>query len=291
MIQRFDQKNFHSICDKLALADDDLAMIVNTHRYPPMWTRPNTFETLVHIILEQQVSLASALAALNKLKEKLKAVTPENFLLLTDEELRACYVSRQKTIYIRGLATAIVKGDLDLFALEKLTDDNVRTKLIALKGIGHWTIDVYLMFVLQRADIFPVGDLAAVNALRRLKKLPKDISKEHLLAVAEAWKPYRSVATMLLWHLYLSSPMREIREIKKTTIMKTKDQNQSDSPFSLLGAPAQRALANNGIKTLEQLSTFTEKEILKFHGIGKTSLPILQKELKKKNLSFKKQLK
>ncbi len=286
MIQRFDQKNFHGICDKLAQADEGLAMIVNTHRYPPMWTRPNTFETLVHIILEQQVSLASALAALNKLKEKLKAVTPENFLLLTDEELRACYVSRQKTIYIRGLATAIVKGDLDLFALEKLTDDNVRAKLIALKGIGHWTIDVYLMFVLQRADIFPVGDLAAVNALRRLKKLPKDISKEHLLAVAEAWKPYRSVATMLLWHLYLSSPMREIGESKKTTIMKTKDEKQDGNVFSALGAPAQRALANNGIKTLKQLSAYTEKEILQFHGIGKTSLPILQKELKKKNLSF-----
>lgn len=290
-IRRFNKKNFHSICDKLALIDDDLATIVDTHRYPPMWTRPNTFETLVHIILEQQVSLASALAALNKLREKLKAITPENFLLLTDEELRACYVSRQKTIYTRELATAIVKGDIDLFAFEKSTDDNVRKKLIALKGIGHWTIDVYLMFVLQRADIFPIGDLAAVNALKRLKKLPKDISKEHLLAVAEGWKPYRSVATMLLWHLYLSSPMRGIQEIKRTTIMKTKDQKPDDNVFSELGAPAQRALANEGIKTVEQLSTYTEKEILKLHGIGKTSIPLLQKILKKNKLFFKKQLK
>lgn len=209
MIQRFNKRNFHSICDKLASSDSDLAMIVDAHRYPPMWTRPNNFETLVHIILEQQVSLASALAALNKLKEKLKEITPEKFLKLSDEELRACYVSRQKTVYTRGLALEILEGRLDLISFEKMVDEKVREKLISLKGIGNWTIDVYLMFVLQRADIFPVGDLAAVNAMRRVKKLSRDVSKENLIAIADSWRPYRTVATMLLWHLYLSSPMRE----------------------------------------------------------------------------------
>jgi len=183
-------------------------MIVDTHGYPPMWTRPNNFETLVHIILEQQVSLASALAALNKLKEKLKEITPAKFLKLSDEELRACYVSRQKTIYTRGLAKEIFEGRLKLESLDKLPDNDVRKTLIELKGIGNWTIDVYLMFVLQRADIFPIGDLAAVNALRRVKKLNKDTTKDDLLAFVTRWQPYRSVATMLLWHLYLSSPMR-----------------------------------------------------------------------------------
>ena len=186
--------------------DDDLAMIIGTHRYPPMWTRPNTFETLVHIILEQQVSLASALAALNKLRGRLKAITPAAFLELTDEELKACYFSRQKTIYTRGLATELLEGRLELEELEALTDESVRARLITLKGIGNWTIDVYLMFVLKRADIFPAGDLAAINALRRVKKLPKDTPKETLLEIAAAWQPYRTVATMLLWHLYLSSP-------------------------------------------------------------------------------------
>jgi DNA-3-methyladenine glycosylase II len=184
-------------------------MIIATHRYPPMWTRPNTFETLVHIILEQQVSLASALAALNKLRERLKPITEETFLKLTDEELKACYFSRQKIIYTKNLAIALTAGHLDLQNLENLPDDEVRATLIALKGIGNWTIDVYLMFVLQRSDIFPIGDLAAVNALKRVKKLSKDTSKEHLLEIAASWQPYRSVATMLLWHLYLSSPMRE----------------------------------------------------------------------------------
>jgi DNA-3-methyladenine glycosylase II len=209
MILTFNKRNFHRICDDLAAKDDSLASIINAHRYPPLWTRPNTFETLVHIILEQQVSLASALAALNKLRERIKKVTPENFLELTDEELKACYFSRQKMIYAKELAAELSDGRLDLPALEKLPDDQVRARLIRLKGIGNWTIDVYLMFVLQRADIFPIGDLAAVNALRRVKKLSKDTSKEHLLEVTNTWQPYRTVATMLLWHLYLSSPMRE----------------------------------------------------------------------------------
>ena len=208
-IQRFTKKNFHTICDELARVDADLAMIIDTHRYPPMWTRSNSFETLVHIILEQQVSLASALAALNKLRERLQPITPESFLSLTDEELKACYFSRQKTVYTRGLAQALVARELDLEVLTDLPDDEVRSRLIALKGIGNWTIDVYLMFVLQRTDIFPIGDLAAVNALRRVKKLSRDVSREHIQEVAAGWQPYRTVATMMLWHLYLSSPMRE----------------------------------------------------------------------------------
>ena len=127
---------------------------------------------------------------------------------MTDEELKACYFSRQKIVYTRGLATELSEGRLDLDSLEVLPDDAVRARLITLKGIGNWTIDVYLMFVLQRADIFPMGDLAAINALRRVKKLPKETSKDRLLEIVANWRPYRSVATMLLWHLYLSSPMR-----------------------------------------------------------------------------------
>lgn len=204
----FSADNFYEICDKLAKLDSDLAAIIQEHGYPPMWTRPNTFETLVHIILEQQVSLASALAALKKLQEKTITLTPENILKLSDEELKACYVSRQKTIYLRGLALALVEKKLDLDILETLPDDEVRAQLIALKGIGNWTTDIYLMFVLQRADIFPVGDLAAVNALKRVKQLGKETPRENLIEIAAFWKPYRTVATMILWHHYLSSPFR-----------------------------------------------------------------------------------
>jgi DNA-3-methyladenine glycosylase II len=205
MIHKFDPSNFKRICNKLAKQDDRLAGIIKAHGHPPMWSRPNTFETLVHIILEQQVSLASALSALNQLRKKVKRVTPANVLALTDAELKACYFSRQKTIYVRGLATALINKQLNLRALEILPDEEIRTQLTTLKGIGNWTVDVYLMFVLQRADVFPIGDLAAVNALKRLKDLPKETSREKLLAIAADWQPHRTVATMLLWHFYLSS--------------------------------------------------------------------------------------
>jgi DNA-3-methyladenine glycosylase II len=203
-IPSFNHANFHSICDQLAANDADLAAVIQAHGYPPLWSRPNSFETLVHIILEQQVSLASALSALNKLRDHVKELIPANVLSLTDEEMRACYVSRQKAGYIKYLAEAILSGHINLNAFENLPDDEIRAKLITLKGIGNWTIDVYLMFVLQRADIFPIGDLAAVNALKRVKNLPAGITKDEMIIVAEQWRPYRTVATMLLWHDYLS---------------------------------------------------------------------------------------
>ncbi|WP_240432876.1 DNA-3-methyladenine glycosylase family protein [Taibaiella koreensis] len=202
--ETFDRESYHELCDRLAKYDHHLKVILDTYGYPPMWTRENTFETLVHIILEQQVSLASALAALNKLREKTKRLSPEAVLLLSDGEMRDCFVSRQKMGYIRGLAQAIQSEEINLEAFAKTPDEAIRKILIGLKGIGNWTIDVYLMFVLQRADIFPVGDLAAVNALKRLKGLPVATTREEILGISEAWKPYRSVACMMLWHYYLS---------------------------------------------------------------------------------------
>jgi DNA-3-methyladenine glycosylase II len=206
MHHQFSASNFLSICDELALRDADLANIIADYGYPPLWNRPNTFETLVHLILEQQVSLASALSALNKLKERIQEITPARLLLLTDEEMRACYISRQKTGYMRYLAEAILSGQVNLPEMVDLPDEEIRKKMIALKGIGNWTIDVYLMFVLQRADIFPMGDLAAVNALKRVKQLDAGIAKDEMIAIAARWQPYRTIATMLLWHFYLSKP-------------------------------------------------------------------------------------
>jgi len=206
MPQQFTAANFHTICDTLAGADAHLAGIIQTYGYPPMWSRPNTFESLIHIILEQQVSLASALSALNKLKERIGEITPARVFLLTDTEFKECYFSRQKTAYTRYLAEAIISGQINLTAFEQMEDDEIRRQLCALKGIGNWTVDVYLMFVLQRADHFPTGDLAAVNALKRVKQLPIETTREELLAIAGQWQPNRTVATMILWHFYLSAP-------------------------------------------------------------------------------------
>jgi len=208
----FNKTSFTRICRKLAKKDADLASIIKQHGFPPMWTRPATFQTLILTILEQQVSLASAYAAFKKLKEKIGFVTPAKILALTDEELRTCYFSRQKIIYARELAKAIQSKKLRLQNLSLLADEDIRAEMIRLKGIGHWTIDVYLMHALQRTDLFPLGDIALVNSLKETKKLPKDISKEEMLKIAELWRPHRTVAAMILWHSYIQKRGIKLQE-------------------------------------------------------------------------------
>src|ERR1700733_11455652 len=134
MLNTFSHSSFHSRCDELADTDAELGAIIRAHGYPPMWNRPNTFETLVHFILEQQVSLASALAALNKLRERVREVTPTAILALSDDEMKACYFSRQKMGYVRYLAESVVSGEVRLEALTGLPDDEVRSRLTMLKG-------------------------------------------------------------------------------------------------------------------------------------------------------------
>ena len=199
----FTNENFHSLCDKLAKKDKQLRSVVQQYGYPPMWTRSASFQTLIHIILEQQVSLASARAALNKLSERIGTVTPRKVLTLSDGELRACYFSRQKTVYARCLANAIVSRQVNLKTLSSQEDAEIRHQLKTIKGIGDWTVDVYLIFALQRANVFPLGDLAMVAAFKELKQLPKQVSHDKLLRLADEWRPYRSVATILLWHYYI----------------------------------------------------------------------------------------
>ena len=199
----FDENNFHQFCDKLFNKDKDLKRIGKEHGYPPMWTRPATFQTLILTILEQQVSLASAYAAFRKLKEKIGYVTPIKILSLSDEELRSCYFSRQKIVYARELAKAIQSKQLRLKKFSDAHEDEVRIELKKIKGIGDWTVDVYLMHALQRSDLFPLGDIALVNSLKETKKLHVTTTKEEMLAIAESWRPYRTIASMILWHSYI----------------------------------------------------------------------------------------
>ena len=199
----FTDKNFKSICNKLAKKDADLQSIIHQHGYPPLWKRTASFETLVHIILEQQVSLASALAALNKLKQKIVQITPQNLFSLSDEELKACYFSKQKIIYTKHLASEIISGQLNLDELNAMDDDSIRTSLLKIKGIGNWTVDVYLMMVLQRSNLFPLGDIALLKSVREIKGLSKEISTAAIKQMAEKWKPYQTIAVFILWHAYL----------------------------------------------------------------------------------------
>lgn len=199
----YTKENFHTICYSLAEKDADLKTIINTYGLPPMWTRPAIFQSLVLTVLEQQVSLASAYAAFKKLKEKTGFVTPKKILALSDAELKACYFSRQKIVYVKALAAAIVSGKISLKKLSMYTDDEIRQTLKQIKGIGDWTVDVYLMHALQRSDLFPLGDIALENSLKHVKQLHANITNEEMLAIAENWRPYRTVASMLLWHAYI----------------------------------------------------------------------------------------
>ncbi len=202
---QFNKNNFALICDSLAEKDPQLKSILKEHGHPPMWTRSPSFATLIHIILEQQVSLASAKAAFNKLKEKIGFITPKKLLQLSDKEMRACYFSCQKTVYTRCLANAILNKELSLKRITASSDEEIKTALKKIKGIGDWTADVYLLFALQRSDIFPTGDLAMLNAFKEIKNLPKQTSKDEIIRLAESWRPHRSIATMLLWHHYIKT--------------------------------------------------------------------------------------
>jgi DNA-3-methyladenine glycosylase II len=201
VIQTFTRESLQQFYDRVAGKDKDLKAIINEYGYPPVWIRPNSFETLVLTILEQQISLASAYSAYKKLKERIR-ITPKNLLRLTDEELRNCYLSRQKIVYTRELANAIVNKRISLKKFELFPDDIVRTELKALKGIGDWTVDIYLLHALRRTDVFPAGDLALVNAIKMVNGI-QAITKEELLELSKRWKPYRSIATMLFWHYYI----------------------------------------------------------------------------------------
>jgi DNA-3-methyladenine glycosylase II len=188
----------------LAQRDADLATVLEKYGRPPLWVRDPGFPTLVYIILEQQVSLASARAAYQRLLAATKQLTPARFLRLTDDELKAIGFSRQKTLYTRLLAEALDRGHFDLRHLHDLHDDSARKMLIALKGIGNWTADIYLLSALRRPDIWPVGDLALATAVREVKRLRTRPSPEKLEKMSTPWRPYRAVAARLFWHAYLS---------------------------------------------------------------------------------------
>ena len=199
----FNETTLVTICNRLAKKDDAIKLIIEQYGYPPFWNRRASFETLVHIILEQQVSLASAKAALTQLKEKIGSVTPKKILLLSDAALKACYFSRQKIVYTRCLAQAVMDGEITISKLEDLSDEEIRTALTKIKGIGNWTADVFLMMVLHRTDLFPIGDIAMMNSIKHVKQLPPHTSKESILELAEQWRPHRTVAAFIFWHAYI----------------------------------------------------------------------------------------
>lgn len=188
----------------LTAAHPELKGIVSLYGPPPLWRREPGFSSLVYIILEQQVSLASARAAYLKLLEAVGELSPASFVRLDDNELRAIGFSRQKTSYCRGLANLIIDGKLNLALFEKQADGEVRDELMAVRGIGRWTADIYLLHSLGRPDIWPVGDLALRISYQEAAGLEERPSEDELDRMGEKYSPWRSVAARVLWHSYLS---------------------------------------------------------------------------------------
>ena len=191
----------------LTKKDKIFALIIEEYGVPLIPARPQGFETLVLIILEQQVSIDSAKATFLKLKNTVKSFTPKKLLAIFDEDYRDCGVSRQKTSYIKALANAIIAKDIDIESLPFKTPEIVREELIKIKGIGNWTIDVYLMFCLQSTDIIPLGDIAVVNTIKELFNIH---DRNEMETYSQSWSPHRSTATFLLWHYYLGKRKRKV---------------------------------------------------------------------------------
>jgi DNA-3-methyladenine glycosylase II len=207
------EESFAEAVRELARRDAHLAAVLKNHGQPPLWVRDPGFPTLVYIILEQQVSLASARAAYQRLHAAAHPLTPKRFLQLTDLELKQIGFSRQKTLYTRLLADSLVQGHFDLRHLLDLHDEAARKMLVALKGIGNWTADIYLLSALRRPDIWPVGDLALATAVQEVKRLRKRPSPERLEKMSAPWRPFRAVAARLFWHAYLCKRAQKSTEV------------------------------------------------------------------------------
>ena len=192
----------------LAESDPHLRRVLDQYGPPPLWDRDPGFPSLLKIILEQQVSLASAQATYNKLLAKADPLMPESLLRLSDEELKSVGFSRQKTRYARILAEAIINGSLDLDELKRLDDEEVMSILTSITGIGPWTAGIYLLMVLRRPDVWPRGDLALLSAMKEVKDLDDIPGKDDAESIAENWRPWRAVAARILWHHYLNERAR-----------------------------------------------------------------------------------
>jgi DNA-3-methyladenine glycosylase II len=206
-VQPLDELSLKRALERLSRRDRDLRRVHKLLGSPPLWAREPGFPTLVQIILEQQVSLASARATYERLLRAASPLAPRSFLRLDDAALKAIGFSRQKILYVRHLSESIVEGRLNLDALAELDDEAARAELLKIKGIGSWTADIYLLMALGRPDIWPSGDLALAVAAQKLKGLDARPTETELETLAERWRPYRAVAARLLWHYYLSKPV------------------------------------------------------------------------------------
>lgn len=189
----------------------DIVMADMFERYgvPPLWIRSQSFATLVHIILEQKVSIVSAQAVMTRVSDLCPAMQPSRFLDVPDELYRAAGLSSSKLSYCRSIAKAIVGGSLDLANLQELPTDQIINSLTRIRGIGPWSAGVYVMMALRRSDAWASGDRALVVSYAQNAELDEVPSYAQFDEIAQAWSPHRGAAARLLWHAYLCKRARK----------------------------------------------------------------------------------
>lgn len=184
----------------LSSKDEILKNILEKFGNPIIQKRQEGFASMCHIILEQQVSIESAKACYLKIENYIKNITPKNIINTTDEELRNCGVSRQKIIYLKDLASKVISNEINFESYAAKSEEEIRKELITIKGVGNWSIEVYLMFCLQSQDVIPLGDIAIINTLKELYDCK---TFEEMQQISNNWKPYRTFASFTIWHYYL----------------------------------------------------------------------------------------
>ena len=180
----------HAI-DYLSKKDETLKFILTNYGHPIIQKRNEGFASMCNIILEQHVSIASAKACYDKIQNLFREVSPQIIHNCNDDELKSCGVSRQKTIYLKDLTSKVLSSQIDFSSFSSKSEEQIRAELITIKGVGNWSIEVYLMFCLQSQDIIPLGDIAIKNTL---KELYGHNLNEEMQLLSNKWKPFRTVA-------------------------------------------------------------------------------------------------
>jgi DNA-3-methyladenine glycosylase II len=205
LINYLNDNNLKTAVKHLCKVDKDLAAIYKTDGVPPLWARKPGFATLIKIILEQQVSLASAKTINNKLHKNIKPFTPSKFIDVGTSGLRKLGITRQKSSYCINLAKAAANGDLKFAQLNNMDNMDAKKYLMKIKGVGSWTADIYLLMAMCRPDIWPTGDIALAKTLKKIKRLRYLPDQDKQVKISKKWKPYRAAAARMLWHHYIKN--------------------------------------------------------------------------------------
>ena len=186
----------------LVKKDKDLINLFKSYTNFGEYSRNKGFKGLLQLIIEQQLSVASAKAIYKKMKLKLKSISPEALLNTSDLDLKECGLSKQKISYLKGLALNCVNKEINFKELHKLDDELLIEEITRIKGIGPWTAQCYMLASLKREDIWPVADLGLMEAVKRIKNLEKRPSEEEMEKISQIWRPYRSIVANVLWASY-----------------------------------------------------------------------------------------